>query len=260
MMIKEPFYELEVKTRNCSIEILINDLPVFSFYEEGNIAVDYPINTAIIRNGDQSMQVRLFSQNGNNISNDAACELKVYVKEANIDGAQRDLIYNVPDITFFDKTVPVFIEKLKFKADIAYNNNGWYNSIDLKTIDENRLFNELKEYMLKITSIYNLKDAKGYNTLYSDRIKEHNNSFYLTPSEIRDNEEEIFSGVPQKIEGLDIDLYKLVFYGDNKLVSLQMKNQPPGFVFESENKDEYGFTEMVLFHKKDISSPLTPIR
>lgn len=65
--------------------------------------------------------------------------------------------------------------------------------------------------MLKITSIYNLKDAKGYNTLYSDRIKEHNNSFYLTPSEIRDNEEEIFSGVPQKIEGLDIDLYKLVF-------------------------------------------------
>lgn len=27
MMIKEPFYELEVKTRNCNIEILINDLP-----------------------------------------------------------------------------------------------------------------------------------------------------------------------------------------------------------------------------------------
>lgn len=49
------------------------------------------------------MQVRLFSQNGNNISNDAACELKVYVKEANIDGAQRDLIYNVPDITFLIK-------------------------------------------------------------------------------------------------------------------------------------------------------------
>lgn len=95
---------------------------------------------------------------------------------------------------------------------------------------------------------------------FKDRITEYNRCFYLNPNEIKENEETIFYGLPDKIESVAFDKYRLGFYGNGKLISLQAKNQPPGFVFESANKDEYGFTEMVLFHKKSADLPLVAIR
>lgn len=49
-------------------------------------------------------------------------------------------------------------------------------------------------------------------------------------------------------------------YGNDNLILLQTKDELSRFIFESINKDEYGFTEMVLFHKKDINSSLEVIR
>jgi len=101
---------------------------------------------------------------------------------------------------------------------------------------------------------------KNTSNFFKNRIIEHNRSFYLTFEEIKENKESIFYGLPEKIESINKDLYRLVFYGNDRLVSLQAKDQPPGFVFESTNRDEYGFTQMVLFHKKEHGVPLEVIR
>lgn len=259
--IKEPFYELEIKTANCNIEILINNIPIFSYYENGSIAVDYPINDAILNSGKQSIEVKILSATEQeNIFKYAICELKIFVKEANIEASGRSLVYEIPVIDFKEKKLPIYKNVDSFVANVPYKNVGWENSIDLKKIDENLLIKELEDRLQKIISIYNSRNQKEYEQFFIDRNIEHNRSFYLTFDEIKENKESIFYGLPEKIESINKSLYKLVFYGSDKLVSLQAKDQPPGFVFESINKDEYGFTEMVLFHKKDIYSSLEVIR
>lgn len=257
----EPFYELEIKTANCFIEILINSLPVFSHYENDGMAVDYPINDAILYSGKQSIEVRILSTTEHeNISKYATCELKLFVKEANIEASGRSLVYEVPMIDFKEKKLPIYKNVYSFISNVPYENVGWENSIDLKKLDKNLLIKELEDRLQKIMSIYNYRNKNDYEQFFKDRNIEHNISFYLTSEEIKDNKESIFYGLPEKIESIDKSLYKLVFYGSDKLVSLQAKHQPPGFVFESINKDEYGFTEMVLFHKKDFHSTLEVIR
>lgn len=259
--INEPFYELEIKTANCNIEIIINDLPIFSHYENGSIALDYPINNTILSSGKQFVEVRILSADDQlKISQYATCELKVFVKEANIEASGRSLVYEIPVIEFKEKKLPTFKSVYSFVADVPYKNTGWVNSIDLKKLDENLLVKELEDCLQKIMSIYNSRNEKEYVQFFKDRNIEHNRSFYLTSDEIKENEDSIFYGLPEKIESIGKSFYKLVFYGGGKLISLQAKDEPPGFVFESLNKDEYGFTDMVLFHKKDIASPLEVIR
>lgn len=259
--INEPFYELEIKIANCNIELLINDIPVFSHYENGSIAVDYPINDAILSSGKQSIEVNILSGlEHKNISKFAAIELKLFVKEANIEASGRSLVYELPMIDFKEKNLPIYKNVYSFIANVPYKNVGWGNSIDLKKLDKNLLIEELEELLQKTMSIYNSRNEKEYEQFFKNRTAEHNKSFYLTTDEIKENNDSIFYGLPEKIESIGKSLYKLVFYGSDKLVSLQAKDQPPGFVFESINKDEYGFTEMVLFHKKEVGSPLMVIR
>lgn len=258
---KEPFYELEIKTGNCIVEVLINDLPIFSNYETGGMAVDYPVNDAILKSGNQNLEIKIFPTTvGTVISKYAQCELNVYVKEANKAASGRNLINKISMIDFKEKNLPTFIHKQSFIADVPYTNEGWLNLIDLKKIDEDIIKKELISILHQLSSIYNSKNEMEYKKIFQKRTSEHNKSFFLTQEEIKDNEDSIFHGIPEKIESIDLGLYKLVFYGNNKLVSLQTHNQPPGFVFESINKDEYGFTELVSFGKETKNSPLIVIR
>ncbi|WP_208862617.1 hypothetical protein, partial [Flavobacterium hercynium] len=240
--------------------ILINDIPVFNHYQNDGMAVDYPINDAILKSGEQPIEVRILSSTRENISKYAVCELKIFVKEANKEASGRNLVYQIPMIDFKENKTPIYANVFSFIANVPYKNVGWENSINLKKQDENLLVKELEDYLQKIMSIYNSRNEKEYEQFFKDRTIEHTKSFYLTSDEIKENKASIFYGLPKKIESINKNLYKLVFYGNNKLVSLQTNDQPPGFVFESINKDEYGFTEMVLFHKKNINSSLEVIR
>lgn len=259
---QEPFYELEIKTANCYIEILINDLPIFSNYQNGGMAVDYPINNALLKSGDQSMEIRILASEGNeSISKYADYEVKIFVREANKEAVVRQLVFTLPKNTDYkEQPLLVSTQNVVFQADISYHNTGWKDSVDLRSFDQNSLLQELRNELSKIKSIYNSKNIAHYRSLYHDRVVEHNKSFYLTKEEIEENDASTFSGLPAKLKAVDPQDYRMVFFDNGKLVSLQTKRQPPGFVFESVDEDEYGFTEMVLFHKKTPGSSLEIIR
>ena len=212
----EPFYELEIKTAHCFIEILINDLPVFSHYENDGMAVDYPINDAILSSGKQSIEVRILSATEQgNIYKYATCEINFFVKEANKEASGRSLVYKVPMIDFKEKKLPIYKNVYSFIANVPYKNVGWENSIDLKKLDKNLLIKELEDRLQKMILIYNSRNEKEYEQFFKDRNIEHNTSFYLTSDEIKENKESIFYGLPEKIESINKNLYKLVFYGND---------------------------------------------
>ncbi|MDO6811226.1 hypothetical protein Q4603_21595 [Zobellia galactanivorans] len=45
--IKHPFYEFEIISSGCAVELLVNDMPCFQNYLKGGITVDWPVNVSI---------------------------------------------------------------------------------------------------------------------------------------------------------------------------------------------------------------------
>ncbi|OOV20090.1 hypothetical protein [Flavobacterium sp. LM4] len=261
LKLDEPFYEMEIKTSGCLIEILINDFPVFSNYENGGMAVDWPLNDAILKSDTYYFKITVLPiETGKNILKQATVDIKIFVKEANKQFLGRKQIYEMQTIDFKNKDLPIYYYQDKFIVEVPYENKGWSKSIDLSREKEESLFQQLTIEIENIKNLLKSKNIKHYKDVYKDRLNEHNTSFYLTQTEIIDNEDSFFYGLPENFRSIDIKNYKLVFYGNNRLVGLKSIGQPAGFVYESDNKDEYGFTEMILFHRKEEGTPLIVIR
>ncbi len=160
--IRKSFYEFEIKTANCLIEILIDDFPCFSNYKDGGMAVDYPINDAILQSGKHIITVKIFnSKEGEIISKYANCELKGFVKEANAEASGRNLIHEFPAFNFKENNLPILVQTSAFQAEVPYTNLGWAKSFDLKNIDEKEVLRELNDNLSKITEIYNTRNGNS---------------------------------------------------------------------------------------------------
>ncbi len=259
--IEEPFYEMEIKTSGCFIEIKINDVFSFSNYDLGGMSVDWPINGNILESGEQQFEITVLPvEKGKAILKQATIEIKIFVKEANKQYLGRESIYEMEAVKFEDKLLPVYVIKKIFKAEVSYKNIGWVNSVDLSKENEDDLKKELWTNIKIIEKLLKGKSIISYKEYYGDRILEHNKSFYLTDAEIIENENSFFSGLPDVFESIPINMYQLVYYGNNKLVGFKSIKEPLGFVFKPVNPEEYGFTEMVLFHKRTPNTKLIPIR
>ncbi|HEX8576628.1 MAG TPA: hypothetical protein VF677_10090 [Flavobacterium sp.] len=45
LKLEQPFYEIEIKAFNCSIELYVNNILVYNHFEEnGSVWIDWPVN------------------------------------------------------------------------------------------------------------------------------------------------------------------------------------------------------------------------
>lgn len=58
-MRNEPIYKIEIKAYLCSIEIQVNNIPCFSYFDEQKIATDIPRNNLIFSSGEQHIRFRI---------------------------------------------------------------------------------------------------------------------------------------------------------------------------------------------------------
>jgi hypothetical protein len=258
---KEPFYQLELKTSGCFIELYINDVLFFNSYELGALAIDLPINNFILESGKQKFTFTVLPlETGKNIIHQATVEINISVKEANISYPEKLNVYATKTPSFEDKDLPVFAFSDFFEAKIPYKLTGWKNSLSLKEESKSDILKALEMEQNKIIKILQAKDAKAYKAYHIDRLNDQNKSFYNTQNEIKENEDSFFVGIPEKFKPIDFNEYHLEFYADNKLVAVRKIKDSPGFVFVSENEKEYGFTEMAIYHRKTKDAPFTIIR
>lgn len=260
-----PFYEIEVSTRGCAIDLFVNDILVFTNYETGSMAVDWPINQWILsKEGKQAVKAIMHPFEGQEfISKKAEVNLKVFVKDASLEVMKRREVLSFPHITFTnDIQLPVFkTETLYFQAEVPYHLEGWTNSISLEKEDKNKLLKELDEWYNDFYDIFTKQDLSKYIQLTEQRTKEINTSFYLSDEEIEGLD--YFKNIPKNLKKVPLDNYELVFYADGKLVGLRIPHELSGFKFQLDLKEPEkndNFIEMALFHRKQPDAKLSIIR
>ncbi len=255
-----PIYYFEIKVLYAYVELYINDLLVFAHYEDnGSIWVDWPINQYILKSGNQSFEIRIIPyKNNTNFSDNTLLEFGIHVLDESINDRKEILEKSEININQKSKT-PLFIHKNSFNAEVPYENLGWTNSIDLSKENKDQLLVEILKWNSELLNIYRTSDISLYNKLYKDRDYEFSKAYYKTYQE---GTKDIFHSKFKNLDLINNDLYELKFYGNNKLVSVKLPKELPGFTFEPTLKDEdsLGISLLTFFHRKKEGDPLEIIR
>lgn len=128
-----PIYEFSIDSRECAIDLKVNDLPCLSNHQQGGVALDWPINGNLLVSGKQIYSIHIFPyQNENFINKKAIVKAKIFVRDG--------FDFSKPKILVSEILIPDFSKDMEprkefkilsdFEAFIPYNHLGWNNSVN----------------------------------------------------------------------------------------------------------------------------------
>ncbi len=263
-MIKNPTYIAELVTSRCSIELLVNGVPTFNNFEEGTVSVDWNLNLLILKKGIQNLTLRVMPLKGESVIQEKAlARIKVVVRESVEEYVPQEVIKEEYEINFYEKkNMPLFVFNTTFTADISNQFNGWRNSVDLSNESEEKLFSEVMRWNKKLLTMHHNSDTENYLKAFGSKNKEVYKALYLNDQEIEGENRSIFNPNDKNLVSLENDLYKLEFFAENKLVSVRLPYELPGFRYNPHeiNDEAFGFSLNVYFHRPSPESNLEIIR
>ena len=252
---KESVYQVYVKNSLCLYEVLVNDLPVARMFEYGQVMTPYDINDAILKSGKQKITLRLYpapaeySRSGDVLSPNISCNLEIeyvdnkdpeykYIPVAKFKlptknrMAGRDNNIAVPE---FEGAGKKYYEiTYEFDAQVPYENEGWFEGQDLTKLDQKLLEKEVLKFYQNQWDLYNKKDVNGILSYMYKKEKEVRGSLYNT-------KEDLIKVLKSHREPIDlmhykeqpIKDYKMVLYGNNKMITLELLSQDTNLRHES---------------------------
>lgn len=265
-MYKNPFYIAEIHASNCEIELLINDVPCFNNYKKGGVAVDWPINQYILNSGKQFYTIKANCfENEDRISKYAVINFKITLRDAFDFSLPKQTVKQHFKMSFEDKDTQMYSTGDIFEANVPFTLKGWIDSFSFSdySIGNNpvkqKLIEEFSDFYEVFHKIIKNRDLNKYNSINAQRFKEVATAFYLNDDEKVERQISILNSSIKDGEKINFSEFALHFYGNkNQLVGMKIKNQPCGFVFE--NEEGMIITELALFHKENLDSPLSLIR
>ncbi|MGU3376547.1 hypothetical protein [Chryseobacterium sp. M5A1_1a] len=271
-----PLYEVEFSQDACGYEILINDVPLHRYFLLGSTNKQrIQINDHILRSGQQEITVRLFPPQ---LSDESwsptfvdASKFKIKVLLRKSDGSLEDYKQVFEFSTsnkrgtenFLASGQKVFEFKGNFVAEVPYQLEGWHNSKDLSKENKDEL---LKEAVAAYNSFRNIlikKDVSTYASLMYDKEVELAKAYYWhTPVDSKQRWDEMSGTVREKREILPLKDFKMVLYGNGKVLALQpksilYKDYLSAIHAQTDNDD---IQVSFLLHKKAGSNELTAVR
>ena len=236
---KEPYYYLFVNHQACYFEILVNDLPVYKYFKDGQIVTPVDIYFAINKSGKQkityklypqtereegegfktlldwtSIKIEVFQRNKADTTGNAFASEKEELKHTNL--------MKTDQKTFIAAGKDYYEYTFTFDATVPYQNEGWENSEDLSKMDQKKILAKTENAYKQVWQLlkdhredeyFNLLGKKEIETSqaeYSSKIDlEETLNSYLKP----------FSDPSYDLQPLND--YKLVLYG-KKLVCLEL--------------------------------------
>ena len=246
---KEPFYQIYVANSLCVYELLVNDFPIHKQYRYEQLATPIHINVNILKSGKQKVTIRLYpapaefnGRNGEFLSPDTKCDISVEVndnaKGLPVDGNIELQEIKMPTVIamlgekndiaikeFAGKGKKYFEHSFYFDAQVPYVNKGWSEGQDLRKLDQKELEKEVVSFYKKQWNIINDKKADDLFSYLYLKEKETTQAEYEVEKELKENLNsylEAFTIKDYKLEPLE--KYKLVFYGDGKMVTLEQNS------------------------------------
>lgn len=260
---KNPIYEFSIDSRECAIDLMINDLPCFSNHEKGGVALDWPINANLLSSGKQFYALSILPYEDEDfINKKAIVKAKIYVRDA-LDYSKPKLLISEISIPDFSKdeepkrTVKIVKE---FEATIPYNHEGWKNSLNLVNENKKLLFEDIGLFYNELYDIFKTRNIEKYKKLNSTRFNELCGSFYLDDLQKKRREVSFIPKFNGAIQKVSLENYQLVFFGSGKLVAIRIPNEPIGLKFFSDDEAENIIYEQAIFHRKNKGEALSLIR
>ncbi len=239
---KNTKYQIVVASNQCSYEILINDLPVYTFFHKlsGGPAGDVrSINVCITKTGNQNLTIKMYpgfdvekNEFKETLGNNAGVKVIIekdeeelhIIKTPQINIGEGKMRYPYPEKKYHE-------ENFTFDAIVPYTVADLENSEVLLTNDSEKL-RELEQEVVKkynqIRNIYLNGTKDEIVNLYYEREKRFAQQEYLTEKEIKDRwDNEVLFRTNPNITFFDIkpiENYKIKFYGNGRIVTLLKTN------------------------------------
>lgn len=258
-----PIYEFSIDSRECAIDLKINDLPCFSNYERGGVALDWPVNANLLSSGKQFYSLSILPYDGEDyIDKKAIVKGKVSVRDAFDYSKPRVLIseISIPDFSKDKDSRKEFRVIGEFDADIPYDHAGWKKSVDLINENNKVLFNEIQNFYNELFNVFKTNNIDKYKSLTDLRFNELCGSFYLSEAQKKRREVSFIPKFKGSIQQVPIENYQIIFLGGGKLVAIRIPNEPIGLKFISDDETESVVYEQAIFHRKNKGEALSLIR
>ena len=244
------FY-LKYEHQNCSYEILVNGVPLITFYGLGERSTGAGINQYLLTPGKQEITIRMYPKKIEdtkfkpNLDSTSYVKLKLesikginresdlYTKEARGRKWQEVFVYQTPKL---EEEVPYAEFKVPFEAtkeELTWEIKGWKES---QTLSNNEaLKKEVFEFYNQFQKIIEDQNQNAYINIFAHSIFEEGSSFSWRSKEwIKVAMEQMKEPIPKQkfLFPISDQTAELKFYADNKVVTfihsllLQEKEEP----------------------------------
>ncbi|PQL91509.1 hypothetical protein, partial [Apibacter adventoris] len=272
----EPLYQIKVRT-DYNYQILINDFPVFTNfdYELKGGAIMFNINKAILQSGIQKLEIRIYPESINEITQKEFLDSKGYFKLQMTQTAWRKdgggleepktiLEYELPkENKHIGNTIDYaklksFTDSLSFEATVPYHLQGWTNGEVFKEEDSLQLKAQVAAFYQDIINAYQKKEWDYIRTQYLQADKEKYQAEYITDENIEKFQKGLEnSKIDRKF--FPLENYKLSVYGNGRILCLgtisgENKGYSAlGYHYETKEKIGDSFISLYLYRPKGSS-------
>ena len=236
---KEPYYYLFVNHQACYFEILVNDLPVYKYFKDGQMVTPIDIYFAINKSGKQkityklypqtereegegfktlldwtSIKIEVFQRNKADTTGNAFASEKEVLKHTNL--------MKTDQKTFIAAGKDYYEYTFTFDATVPYQNAGWEHSEDLSKMDEKKLLEKTENAYRQVWQLLKDKKEDEYFSLLSKKELETSQAEYSSKTDL----EETLSAYLESFTDPSYEMqplkgYKLTLYGGGKLACLE---------------------------------------
>jgi len=239
---KEPYYYLFVNHQACYFEILVNDLPVYKYFKDGQIVTPIDIYFAINKSGKQkityklypqtereegegfktlldwtSIKIEVFQRNKADTTDNAFASEKEVLKHTNLTKPDQK--------TFIAAGKDYYEYSFTFDATVPYQNEGWENSEDLSKMDQKKLLEKTENAYKKAWNLQSEEKIEEFFSLLGNKEKETCQSEYSNKSDMLEVVETYLRPTTAKSYKMQpLENYRLAIYGNGKLVCLEQKS------------------------------------
>ena len=282
---EQPSHHAEVNSSACSFQLLINDMPAVSHYNQGGLSVSMPINPLILKSGKQTYTLRLYP--GYYKEDKELKQVKALAKETKLNfsisvkhwndankKSQEIFVFTLPSkenkdgFKEFDFAGQTYYEfKGVFDATVPYELKGWSDGEKFDTKKLSDLEEEVLSAYTKLGNDMTKKDVEAEYKFAKTRTTEMAVAMYLDKNAIEasyQNDTEEYNSKDFTIQ--PFENYKMVIYGDGKVVALERTDSKykgqsalrAKFV-NDEGKKRVNFYNLLLYRPVK-NGPLVPIR
>jgi hypothetical protein len=230
----EPMYRLKVAS-HLTYEILINDVPAAIRFSPNMGTIWYPINRVLLKEGNQNISIKVYPRYEDRntqkdfLEIDYGFELTIE-QTAWVNGSLEEpvniLNYQLPKND--ENNVPIdysslnFYEiNLSFETKTPYNLAGWTNGNEFSKKDSLSLKEKLSNIYNEIILDYKNKKISKILKREFNRDKEIAQYDYLSKNSLLKETNDFVKSFDEFEEEYEpLENYKLVFYGNNKIIGL----------------------------------------